>query len=42
MRACHPRDIVDELLDIATYQEVEPRLTPELIDLSCKNYFVDM
>ena len=42
MRACHPRDIVDELLDIATYHEVEPRLTPELIDLACKNYFVDI
>ena len=42
MRACHPRDLVDELLDIATYKEVEPRLTPELIDLACKNYFVDI
>jgi len=42
MRACHPRDIVDELLDIAAYKEVEPRLTPELIDLACENYFVDI
>jgi predicted ATPase with chaperone activity len=40
LRACHPRDIIDELLDIASYHEVEPRLTPELIDLACKNYFV--
>lgn len=40
LRACHPRDIIDELLDIATYREVAPALTPELIDLACKNYFV--
>ncbi len=29
LRACHPRDIVDELLDIASYREVEPRLPIE-------------
>ena len=40
LRACHPRDIVDELLDIASYREVEPKLTHELLDLACKNYFV--
>jgi predicted ATPase with chaperone activity len=40
LRACQPRDIIEELLDIAAYQDVEPRLTPELIDLACRNYFV--
>ena len=40
LRACHPRDIIDELLDVARYHEVEPKLTPELIDLACKAYFV--
>jgi len=39
LRACHPRDIVDELLDIAAYREVEPRLTRELLDAACQNYF---
>ncbi len=40
LRACHPRDIVDELVDIAGYRGLEPALTPELIDLACKSYFV--
>lgn len=42
LRACHPRDIVDELLDIASYREVEPRLTRELLDAACQNYFVKL
>ena len=40
LRACHPRDIIDELLDIAAYRGVKPALSPELIDLACKSYFV--
>ena len=40
LRACHPRDIVDELLDIASYREVEPKLSTELLDLAVKSYFV--
>ena len=42
LRACHPRDIVDEVVDIANYREVEPKLTPELLDLACANYFVNL
>jgi predicted ATPase with chaperone activity len=42
LRACHPRDIIDELLDIAIYMELEPKLTPQLIDLACEAYFVDI
>lgn len=42
LRACHPRDIIDELLDIASYRGQEPSLTPELIDLACHNYFVQI
>jgi predicted ATPase with chaperone activity len=42
LRACHPRDIIDELIDIAAYRELEPRLTPELIDLACSSYFVEI
>ena len=42
LRACHPRDIVDELIDVAKYREVEPKLSPELLDLACTNYFVNI
>ncbi len=42
LRACHPRDIIDELVDVANYREVEPKLSPELLDLACTNYFVNL
>jgi predicted ATPase with chaperone activity len=40
-RKCHPRDILDHLLDLARFLEQEPRLTPELIDRACQSYFLD-
>jgi len=42
LRAVHPRDLVDQLLDIARYLNVEPRLTKDLIDRSCQAYFVEL
>jgi predicted ATPase with chaperone activity len=42
MRACHPRDLVDEIIDIARYRRVEPELTKDLIDRACKSYFVEL
>ena len=40
-RKCHPRDILDHLLDLARFLEIEPRLTPELLDRACQSYFLD-
>ncbi len=42
LRACHPRDIADEILDIARFKNVTPRLSKELIDRACKAYFVQL
>ncbi|HEY75897.1 MAG TPA: AAA family ATPase [Thermoflexia bacterium] len=42
LRACHPRDIVDQLCDIARYLNVPPRLTPDLIDRAAQAYFVEL
>jgi len=42
LRAVHPRDLVDQLLDIARYMNVEPRLTKDLIDRACLAYFVEL
>jgi predicted ATPase with chaperone activity len=42
MRAVHPRDLVDQLLDIAAYHSTPAAMTPELLDLACQSYFVDM
>jgi predicted ATPase with chaperone activity len=41
-RACHPRDIVDQLIDIARYLNVQPALTKDLIDRACEAYFVEI
>jgi predicted ATPase with chaperone activity len=42
LRACHPRDILDHLTDIARFQGIPPQLTKELIDQACVGYFVDL
>ncbi|MFQ5399746.1 MAG: ATP-binding protein [Anaerolineae bacterium] len=42
LRANHPRDLLDQLLDIADYLDVEPRLTKELLDRAADSYFVKL
>jgi hypothetical protein len=42
LRAVHPRDILDQILDIAKYLNVEPRMTKDLLDRACEAYFVDL
>jgi len=42
LRACHPRDIVDQLCDIARYINVPPVLSKDLIDRACAAYFVEL
>ena len=41
MQAVHPRDLVKTVVSICTYDNTQPRLTPELIDEACESYFVD-
>ncbi len=40
-RGCHPRDLVDHLLDISRYLEVPPTLSKDLVHRSCRSYFLD-
>ena len=40
MRCCHPRDIVEQIIDIARYLNIAPALTKELVDDACNSYFV--
>lgn len=40
LRACHPRDLVDQIVTIARYNDEEPVLSEKLIDQACSNYFV--
>jgi predicted ATPase with chaperone activity len=41
-RACHARDILDELIDIARYMNVEPTMSVELLEQACESYFVEL
>jgi predicted ATPase with chaperone activity len=40
-RACHARDLLDQIIDIAKYLSVPPSLSKELIDRAAASYFVD-
>jgi predicted ATPase with chaperone activity len=42
LRSCHPRDIVDQLTDVARYLNIPPALSRELVDRACNAYFVEM
>ncbi|MBI5687582.1 MAG: ATP-binding protein [Verrucomicrobia bacterium] len=41
-RAVHPRDLVDQIIEIARYQSARPALEPGLIDRACRSYFVSL
>ncbi len=42
LRCCHPRDIVDQIVDISTYFGTRPALTKQLLDAACESYFADL
>jgi len=42
LRASHPRDLCDQILDIARYLAVEPAMTRDLIDRAASAYFVEI
>jgi hypothetical protein len=39
-RGCQPRDILNQLDEVAYFLGRPPRLEPDLIDLACRSYFV--
>jgi predicted ATPase with chaperone activity len=40
LRCCHPRDLIEQVVDIARYLNVPPALSKDLIDSACNSYFV--
>jgi predicted ATPase with chaperone activity len=42
LRASHPRDLCDQILDIASYLATEPTMSREMIDRAASAYFVDL
>ena len=41
MRACHPRDLIEQVVDMCRYHGREPVITRELLDAACGSYFVE-
>lgn len=41
MRACHPRDLLDQVAAMCRYRGQEPIITRELLDAACRAYFVE-
>jgi energy-coupling factor transporter ATP-binding protein EcfA2 len=42
LNACHPRDLIDHIIDDAHYYSQSAQLTKEGIDIAWQNYFVEM
>jgi SpoVK/Ycf46/Vps4 family AAA+-type ATPase len=42
LRASHPRDLCDQILDISRYLNISPEMTTEMIDRAAEAYFVDI
>jgi SpoVK/Ycf46/Vps4 family AAA+-type ATPase len=40
LTACHPRDLLEQILDYCLYYQLAPRLTQENLDRACQSYFV--
>ena len=41
MRACHPRDLVEQVIDQCRYQQREPAINREMLDAACAAYFLE-
>jgi DNA-binding MarR family transcriptional regulator len=41
LTACHPRDLLEKILDYSRYYQISPNLTSENLDRACQSYFVD-
>jgi predicted ATPase with chaperone activity len=40
LTACHPRDLLEQILDYCRYYQLTPNLTQENLDRACHSYFV--
>jgi vacuolar-type H+-ATPase catalytic subunit A/Vma1 len=41
MRGCHPRDLINQALALASYREQPRQLTTELLEDACTSYFIE-
>jgi len=42
LRASHPRDLCDQIIDIARYLSAEPEMSKEMLERAAQSYFVEM
>jgi hypothetical protein len=42
LKNSHPRDILDQLLDVAKYKRLRPVASAEMLDRACSAYFADL
>ena len=40
LRGCQPRDIIENILDVCRYRQIEPTVTAEMLDDAAEAYFV--
>jgi len=40
LRGCVPRDIIENILDVCRYKQIEPTITAEMLDSAAEGYFV--
>src|SRR5262249_6474034 len=41
LRACQPRDLIEQVIALCRYRGLQPAITQELLDAACAAYFVD-
>jgi hypothetical protein len=41
LRACHPRDLLDQVTALCRYRGIEPVITRDLLDAACRAYFIN-
>jgi len=42
LRSCHPRDLLEQVVDTARFLQRPPALQPDLIEMACESYFVSL
>lgn len=42
MRRCHPRDLLNQVVNFCRYRGIDPTLRPDYLDRACKSYFSDL
>jgi hypothetical protein len=42
LKACHPRDLLDQIIDFSSYHRVSPKMSTEMIDRAARSYFGEL